>query len=614
MAKKGGRITGSSDTPDLKKAQPVNTVDDPAGGPGGGSASPPVSGRSGGNFLTKMKDGLSGLANTAGGAITNGLRGAAHNWFGLKPMTQGISSFVSSVAADLHIPQQVVAVGLSLLTLGGAGMGGIAIMNHSNMELLTRQAGYYDPCGGYSDAEKSGASFDDVTGVANLSEEQKKNASMFMGVFANLGMTEEQCIGMLASIMQESGLDPTTIEGVFSSKYVMSAEKLSYFNSDGYSFNQANTTQKLQRLGSDYASKGIWISPDYHDHGGYYDQIGSQWTLGIGMIQYTGPSAGQLLRFAQAAGKRWYDLDLQIAFFLSDESGFASRLQRMLNDMKVNSVEHDAAQAVNYWTGYIEMGKGHPDETSSRVGNLGTVQGLGLDYDALRLQYETLANDIAGMAGTTVSAAMVSHSKNILRQCNGIDLNLNVTNNVQLAELCVSYAYATTVEGYTTSPTHRGGTDLYLYLRSQVCPTDAYYASCDRSVAVGVLASGADSKFPLGATGTQFTYLMEQSTLAKAGKGGKWLEIGSFKAHEDEVAPGDIVITNPNGHIVMYVGPEVTANAGKSGEFMSGSIGGPPRYPGCGHTKKVYSVYDDRNYWIFRYVGDFSDNKADLTM
>jgi len=158
-----------------------------------------------------------------------------------------------------------------------------------------------------------------------------------------------------------------------------------------------------------------------------------------------------------------------------------------------------------------------------------------------------------------------------------------------IASAAVAYAYETTAMGKGND-----GTALYVAVKSVLFPNDQYYQSCDRGVATAVHWSGADDEFPRGDVVSQENYMISSE---------KWISVGNFDQHYNELQPGDICL-QPDKHIILYVGNEEIRNKYPNSDaiFVSASLN--TRSPGC--EMEQISDKIGYGYKIYRYVGDYS--------
>lgn len=564
---------------------------------------PDVSGSVGtknGTIFGKIRDTFSSVTGTAGGALAGGFAGLKNSWFGVKTVSSGVSSVVGNAADFLHVPKRGLFAVLIVLLLGGSVTGGILFSNYQSQQVLFKQEDYYEECADLlSDMNLTSSSFPTTPG-GNVDERQEEIAEKMWALGKALGFTDEQCAGMLGNMQQESSLDPTSVEGVFTEPYQIGSKKSSLFPLPSGAMDSYTTGELVE----EYARRHKTINLSAYS----YD--GSHYSCGLGLIQWTGPLAKDLMDFADSNGKNWYDLDLQCARLIQGE---AARLQLFLSDTGNSG---SVAGATASWMSYMERGLDHVETSGSEYENRVNYANdwyarFSSQSDSISNSNSDFANSVISMAGTTSASATGSHVSALQNECGTTQ---QASDNSSLAAAAVAYAWETIDMGNGNN-----GTELYRAVHDAMFPGDSLYQSCDRGVASAVAWSGADDNFPVGATSEQDAYLSTHSDL--------WEPLGSL---EDVLAgggvgslqPGDILITTasrrPNsygghGHIVMYVSnAEIQKKyPGASGECVSASW--QTRSPGCGDTD-VYSIYCeyDGGYNVYRHKGDYSGTKKNL--
>ena len=561
----------------VKKVVPINTPQDT-----GPESAGPTGGGSNGTIFGKMRDFMSQAANSVSGAAINGLRGAKNSWFGIKPIGQGISNGVGKAAGFLNISKKAMAIALAVTMVGGVGAGTIAIVNNQQTNLIIRQEDYYDDC---ADKLEEANKKQVTTPAGDVSAQQQECAEKMWALGKALGMTDEQCAGMLGNMQQESGIDPTTVEGIYNEPFQIGTRKAALMPEPDPLPNNAMNAW-FETLVGMYARNGITLS-----RSGYqYD--GVNYCCGLGLIQWTGPTGKHLVDTAAANGKKWYDLDLQCAAMIGNEP---SRLQGFLND-RGNSSSVEAA--TGSWLGFMERGVGHAVLSGYQYENRANYAKdwyarFSSQSSSIAAKWKDFANDVISMAGTVAGAATGKHAKEVEEECGGTE---PAPDNGTLADAAVAYAWETKEMGMGND-----GTQLYHAVKDAVAPDDTWiYQSCDRGVATAVRWSGADDNFPMGSTTEQDSYLSSHPEL--------WQFVGEYDSHYSELEPGDIVITtnvrrgSEHGHIVMFVGNEAVRKKypNSDAEFVSASY--LTRSPGCGDHPPAY-VGD--GYHIYRYIGNY---------
>lgn len=566
----------------IKSVKPIVSPEDK------GSETPaPTGGRSNGTIFGKMRDFLSQAVNSVSGAAIGGFRGLKNSWFGIKPVSKGISNGVGKAADFMNVSKRLMSVILAVTLLGGVGAGTIAFVNNQQTNLILRQEDYSDECGEELDAAKK-AFAQTLAGDPNAA--QQENAEKMWALGKALGMTDEQCAGMIGNMMQESGLDPTSVEAIFSEPYQIGPRKSVLFNGNDITPAMSMWTSQLPGI---YASSGITINIDA------YRFSDGRLCAGLGLIGFTGPLAEELLNFAEANGKQWYDLDLQVAAIIGGSDASRARLQSFIGDTgNAGSVYGGTGS----WMGIMERGLGHAQfsgtQFEQRLQNAEDWYArLSPNSSSIAAKWKDFANSVIEMAQASVAAATGRHAQEMEEECQQVE---PAPDNGTLADAAVAYAY----ENYDLG---RGndGTQLYRAVHDAMYPGDPWYQSCDRGVACAVVWSGADDDFPAGATGTQLNYMRSHPE--------KWKELGPLSSCVDSLEPGDILITDPDGHIVMYVGNEAVRKKYPNSDATIVSASLNTRSPGCGNEGPNYYVTGDGRFYVaFRYVGNYDGQKKNL--
>lgn len=168
----------------------------------------------------------------------------------------------------------------------------------------------------------------------------QENAEKTWAFGRKLGMTKVQAAAYVGHCQGESGLDPTSVEGIFGEPYSLGPRK----SAAASSIPSVGMNSWFASLASDYASQGISIN-----HAAYGISGGS-YCVGIGLLQYTGPQAEKLVNFAKSHKGNWYDLSVQLAYMCV---GFNAGLKASINDAgSKTSIE----TAVAWFLGTIGMG------------------------------------------------------------------------------------------------------------------------------------------------------------------------------------------------------------------------------------------------------------------
>ena len=380
------------------------------------------------------------------------------------------------------------------------------------------------------------------SGGGAITGSMEANARLLYSVFKGYGLTDECIAGMLGNLQVEGSVDPTTIEGIYNEPHQVGPRKQAAF-SDLSSY----TTGTVFPM---YASSGVSINR------GAYQASDGNYYCGIGMVQWTGPGAYQMLSVGQSTGHDWYSMEYQLAYMVSDahyRPGFFAQWKTEMS----SSAEEAAFYFAKNYEGNTTMAMGERKSNASAW--LGQMSSWTVDT----AYFDSVIGLSQNMGGTGADAALGEAN-------DACDNDVGTYDNSSIASAAVSYAYATQAESMGNN-----GTALYQKVHDNVYPGDGVYMACDRSVACAVRWSGSDDDYPSGNTDNQYVYLKSSP---------KWESVGmSGSVSMDQLQPGDVFILN--GHTFMYVGSEIIQQVHKdkadpASDSVSGSLG--ERSPGCG--------------------------------
>lgn len=380
-----------------------------------------------------------------------------------------------------------VAVGGSGLILAlVVSLGGQAIEQKTH-----RRDALIELCQELEESPKTRSSHGDASTIdADMEEQAKKVYS----ILSYAGMNDQNIAAVLGNFQTESGIDPTSVEGVFDEPYQLGPKK-----------------QSKVAAG-----------------------VGNNHT-GLGLGQWTADRAQQLLDYAEKVGGDWHDIEVQLAFAMSEDSG-APIFQDMIAGK--NPGADDPGDAAFFyltkWERPAEMAPGGPNDlTRRKQAELWYVKMSSWNVDS------SLGSSVLALAGEARRSADNKALVAELLNCPGLSGGGVGGGNSSAAAAMVSFAWP-----FLDDSRGNDGTDLYKYVHDEVYPGDPYYASCDRAVGSAVRWSGTDDTFPAGPVSAQEQYVNGEGR-------DKWEKIGSAM-NEANLKPGDVLIA-PN-HIEMYVG------------------------------------------------------------
>lgn len=345
----------------------------------------------------------------------------------------------------------------------------------------------------------------------------EENAKKVYSILKYAGMSDENIAGILGNWSVESGVDPTSVETIHNEPYTLGPRKLAAQAADF----------RIEAIDAGYAAKYPLIM-----------------RAGIGLGQWTDINPGpggrntMLRDFAKDKGGDWYELEIQMAFMLGgDDPMRVAVVQDMIDNSKGNP-----EAATEYFFKKWEGAGDSSGPTRAQAASEWYAKMSGWEVDS------SLGASVLAMANVSKGQASVDERNKALQDC-AEQQNATAGGNESLAEAAVTYAYPYSTNEGTPNGHGDNGTELYQFLHDEIFPGDPYYQSCDRGVAVAVRWSGSDDAFPAGPTDAQYAYFM--------GEGGdKWEEVQGIDT-EDNLEPGDVLVTKGNGHIQLYVGNEI---------------------------------------------------------
>lgn len=340
----------------------------------------------------------------------------------------------------------------------------------------------------------------------DASTQKMVNAKLVYSVLHELGLADENIAGCLGNWEVESGIDPTSVETIFSEPYCIGPRKQAAWDA-GF---------RIEAIDSDYANRFPLIKLAGLGLGGFTD-------TNDGAVNNT-----RLMAFAEALGREWHELDVQLAFCLcpADKGGFGKLFLNWPDEPNPRDAAYTFARD---WEGNTTL---HQEERKSSAERW-FVTMAGWDADV------NYANSIIEMAGSVSISGSDKAAKKAMDECHGADMNYD---NSTLVNAALSLAWPTREQAHAND-----GTALYQALHRQILPGDGIFQSCDRSVCVAVRWSGVDDDFPPG--GCTSGLIPHLSTSPK------WEEI-HWNGDKSKLQPGDILIT-PD-HVCMYIGAEET--------------------------------------------------------
>ena len=252
---------------------------------------------------------------------------------------------------------------------------------------------------------------------------------------------------------------------------------------------------------------------------------------GIGLIPFSNSDLKELGKFAQKGNADWRDSSTQLRFI-------SNKIKESKN---------------------IDKFRDKPT-----VGNIDTL--LGTKFDGNKTTLDTNAKDLSKSykdEGAECQAIGIGKRRNYWSPTSQGPDGAGAAGKVDMSSLinfAWSYASDTKIKTYGSfkSPNSYPPAVAAMKMAHQVKqdPLGNVLASCDRGVAIGMIATKTDVDFPYGAVEEQYRYMSSNSKYQKV----------SYRERQ----PGDIMIWWYDGkgsrasHVTLYVGEM----PGKSGEWM----------------------------------------------
>ena len=466
----------------------------------------------------------------------------------ISTMVSAIVGVATAIAGFIGTTVTTVAVGMATAVVGAITAVAVAVVGYTSAS----EAGRYDVSPVYDcEAQLSEA----VAGYtsSDTSAVTTENAKLIYSVFSEAGLSDYNIAGILGNWSVESGIDPTSIEGIYNERHSILGPSKSQAIADLDTYTQNVLFPK-------YANSGISLN-----HAAYKAGDGLHY-CGLGLGQWTGPRAKNLVDVAASLGMNWYNLESQLVYALGHDGNYSTFFQNWSPEA---SAEDAAITFTRDWEGNTSL---HQAERQTAAAEWAVTM---LAWEANK-EYASSILDAVGNVTLEASNSALINAASTCEEGEYI-----YADNSSLAHAAVSYAYPTREQGIGNN-----GTALYQALHDEIFPGDPYYMSCDRSVAVAVRWSGTDDDFPKGDVFWQLEHLATSD---------KWVEITNWGGNPDNLSPGDLLIRKDEevSHIVMYVGaaavmaqhPEAEPNS----VIVSGSYG--ERSPGIGTWGSSLATY-----------------------
>ena len=380
--------------------------------------------------------------------------------------------------------------------------------------------------------------------AALVDGDMEQDAKNIYGILSGLGMPDENIAGILGNFETESGFDPTAVENV------------------------PITGPEYHRIGEQKKAA------EKNNFDG----------LGIGVGQWTADRNVALRKYAEEKGGDWYDLKIQMAFMISEDSG-APVVRDMIEGKTKGSDNPKLASRffLQNWERPAEQATGGPNDINrakSASKWFAKMGGWSADKDA--------AESVLALADTEIKSA---NNKSVQQQMVNCDTGAgsNSGGNSDIAEAFATYAWPKYDMG-----AENDGTYQYIWLHDEIFDNNQY-ASCDNGASTAIRWSGTDDSFPQQGSNAQYDYAMTEKE--------KWEEVtGWDQSSTDGLEPGDILITY--GHIGVYLGEDAVEKVWGDTEYADDVKGIDYGQASCNDHSPGLQQYwlgsDSRQYKAFR--------------
>lgn len=388
----------------------------------------------------------------------------------------------------------------------------------------------------------------DAESLKNPSESTLKNARLCYSIFKGYGLSDVQIAGILGNWDTESGIDFTTVEGIYSEPHAYGERtKAAIEDTNGYCINTLFPNYAGRVKINKYAYKG--------SDGKYYP--------GIGIAQFTGPAAEKLINMASQFKKNWYDVDYQLAFAMSVyRKGY---FNTMKNSPETTTIEGSTRHFLRYYEGSTIL-YAYNRRLANAKAWLKSMTESPDEWVADTPESQSALDMISGMGEVAIDSAVGRAKSNCVKTIEA--------DNSSLATAALSIAWDTEKQSFGNN-----GNDTFKGVANNIFPHSSPMQSCDLTMATAIRWCGGDIDFPKGNTSTQADYLA---------KSDKWELVGEAKNLKyEDLQPGDLFNTPKdedngiyNGHTFMFIGkdlikekrPNLTTNADSvSGSYFTRS-------------------------------------------
>lgn len=299
-------------------------------------------------------------------------------------VVKGVAGFFLSIGAGISgalggavsVVAGAVTAGVSTVLVVTVAASSLVIGANAASQLAQRDGGVVEQC-----MDAANAKLAETGEPTDATGDTLKNAQTAFSVLSAWGMPDENIAGILGNWEKESGIDPTSVENIFSEPFHIGPEK-----------------QAAEAAG----------------FGGFTNYLGNTMDVrGLGLGQWTNGRGQLLIDHAKATGQPWHKIETQLGFMVSnDNPGSVAIIKEMLK----TSLGSPSAAALHFhhvWEVSADGAAGLAARTAAAEAWMGKFSGWSAD--------QALADSILAQANVTLDGANADSAAQIRESCIGAD-------------------------------------------------------------------------------------------------------------------------------------------------------------------------------------------------
>lgn len=228
-------------------------------------------------------------------------------------IVQAISGFIQGV---VHVGAHVANfIASTIIFVSGIGLfvGAVSVTTSNNSTTdAIRSDGDVVNCVVSNSKTSDAASL--TSSVGDVSQMQKDNAEKIYSVMHEIGYDDNFIAGVLGNFQIESGIDPTSIETIYTEPYQIGPRKK----------HAIEVGFDVMRIDASYGSTYPAIK-----------------TVGRGLGQWTNERGDMLIMYAKKLQKDWFDAGVQLAFMIGSDTRKEYMKSRINSKMSVEEATSD---------------------------------------------------------------------------------------------------------------------------------------------------------------------------------------------------------------------------------------------------------------------------------